>query len=93
MDELRRDLAKGLDVASPVVDAEKILQHGSKHSRDLPGLHGGVCAERRQNRLHPIAVVFPRIARQLAGAGMQAALVRRHGEHAVPLPEFRQAFR
>ena len=92
-DELRRNFAEGLDIRSPVVDEEQFLRHGSEHARDLLRLHGGVCAERGQNRLETIAVVLPRITRQLTGAGMQAALVRGHGEHAVPLAEFRQAFR
>src|ERR1035437_7497418 len=83
VDEVRRNLAEGLDIGSPVVDVKEFLRHGPEHSLNLLGLHGGVCAKRRQNRLHPITVVFPRIARQFAGARMRAALVGRHGEHAV----------
>ena len=93
INKLRRNFAENLDLRSPVVDVEKLLRHGSEHARDLVGLHGGMCAKRRQNRLHPIAVIFPRIAGQFAGARVQAALVRRHGEHAIPLAEFRHAFR
>ena len=53
-----------------------------------------VCVpERGQHRFETVAVVLPRIARQLAGAGMQAALVGRNNEHAVPLSQLRQAFR
>src|SRR6267378_671053 len=67
VDELRRYFAKGLDISSPVVDAEKVSRHRSKHSRDLVWLHGGMGAEGRQNCLELVAIVLPRVARQVAG--------------------------
>ena len=91
-DEFRRNLAQSLDVGSPVMHAEKLLRHGAEHSRDLFRLHGSVGAESRQNRLEPAAVVLPRIARQIARAGVYAALVRRYNEHAASWSKLRKAF-
>src|ERR1035438_3234348 len=47
-------------------------------------------AERRQNRLQPVTIVFRRIARQVASAGMHAALVGRYDEHTVSLSKLRK---
>ncbi len=93
MDEFRRNLAQSLDVGSPVMDAEKLLRHGAKHSRDLFGLHGRVRAESGQNRLQAVAVILPRVARQIAGAGVHAALVGRYNEHAASLSKLRKTLR
>ena len=71
--ELGGNLAQGLDVGAPVMNAEEILRHIAEHVRDLVRAHGGVRAQRGQNGLEPVAVVLPRIARQLAGAGVLAA--------------------
>src|SRR6266404_5161818 len=90
VDELRRDLAESLNVGSPVMHSEKLCRHGAKHSRDLLGLHGSMRAKSRQNPLQPFAVILPRVARQVAGAGMYTALIGRYNEHAISLPQLRQ---
>src|ERR1700674_2092191 len=88
VDIFRRHFAEGLDVGAPIVNAEKFLRHGSKHSCDLFVLHGGMRAKSRQNRLQPIAVILPRVARQVAGAGMNPALIWRYDDYAAPLSKF-----
>src|ERR1700692_4050636 len=93
VDELGRDLAESLDVGSPVVGAEERLRHGAKHSRDLLGLHSSMGAQSRQYCLHPVAIILPRVARQIAGAGMYAALIGWHNEHAISLPQFGKILR
>ena len=90
MDELRRDLAESLNVGSPVMHSEKLCRHGAKHSRDLLGLHGSVRTESRQNGLQPVAVILPRVAGQVARAGVYTALIGRDNEHAISLPQLRQ---
>src|ERR1700677_1871420 len=39
-----------------------------------------------------IAIVLPPIARQRAGTGMQATLIRRHDEHPLPFSKLRKTF-
>src|SRR5207245_3095359 len=90
VDELRRDLAESLNVGSPVMHSEKLCRHGAKHSRDLLGLHGSMRAKSRQNRLQPVAVMLPRVARQVARAGMYTAFIGRYNEHAISLSQLRQ---
>ena len=92
MDEFRRNLAEELDIRAPVVDAEKFLRHRSEHSRDWFRLHSSMRTQSRQNRLKAVAKIFPRVARQIARAGMHAALVGRHNQHALPLPKLRKTF-
>src|ERR1700745_3547655 len=87
VDEFRWNLAQGLGVGSPVMHAEKLLWHGAKHSRDLIGPHGRMCAKSGQNRLQPVAVILPRVARQVARAGMYAALIGRYSEYAISWPQ------
>src|ERR1700675_2934813 len=74
VDELRRDLAESLNVGSPVMHAEKLYRNSAKHSCDLLGSHGSMRAKSWQNGLQPAAVMLPRVARQLARAGMYTAL-------------------
>jgi hypothetical protein len=50
-------------------------------------------AESGENGLEAFSIILPRITRQLARAGVFAALVGWHGEHTIPLTEFRQALR
>src|SRR5258708_13913985 len=90
VDELRRDLAESLHAGSPVMHSEKLCRHGAKHSRDLLGLHGSMRAKSGQNRLQPVAVMLPRVARQVARAGMYTALIGWYNEHAISLPQLRQ---
>src|SRR6266403_5323297 len=90
VDELRRDFAESLNVGSPVMHSEEVYRHGAKHSRDLLGLHGSMRAKSRQNRLQPVAVILPRVARQVARAGMYTALIGRYNEHAISLSQLRQ---
>src|SRR5258708_33495642 len=90
MDELRRHLAERLNVGSPVMHSEKLYRHGAKHARDLLGLHGSMRAKSRQNRLQPVAIILPRVARQVARAGMYTAFIGRYNEHAISLPQLRQ---
>jgi hypothetical protein len=73
------------------VNAEELLRHNPNQARGLLWLHRSVCAERWQNCLHLFAEGFPSVPRELAGAGMRATLVRRHGEHAIPFSGFRKA--
>ena len=68
-DKPHRDLAEGLNIGAPVVDAEEIEGHLAEHMRDLVRAHGGVRTQRGQNRLEPVAVILPRITGQVAGAG------------------------
>src|SRR5580704_546095 len=90
VDEFGWNLAEGRDVGAPVMHPEKLYRHGAKHPRDLLGLHGSVCAESRQNRLEPVAEILPGVAREVASAGMHAALIRWHDENPVPFPKLRQ---
>src|SRR6266404_1676564 len=90
VDELRRDLAESFHAGSPVMHSEKLCRHGAKHSRDLLGLHGSMRAKSGQNRLQPVAVMLPRVARQVARAGMYTALIGRYNEHAISLSQLRQ---
>src|SRR5882724_8561413 len=92
VDEFRRNLAQSFDVGSPVMHAEKLLRHGAEHSSDLFRLHGRMGAKSGQNRLQPVAVIHPRVARQVAGAGVHAALVGRYNEHAASLSKLHQTF-
>src|SRR5438045_2870815 len=73
------------------MNTEQFARHGAKHSRDLAGLHGGMRPEGRQDCLQMVSVIFPRVSRQVAGAGMNAALVRWHNQYAVSLPELCEA--
>src|SRR6202167_4788235 len=92
VDELCRNLTQSLDVGSPIVDAKKIQRDRSKHSPDLIGLHGSVCAKRRQNSAKPLAIMLPCVAGEVASARVRATLVWRHSENAISFSEFRQAF-
>ena len=49
-------------------------------------------AEGRQDRLEPVAVILPGIARQVAGARMYAALIRWHHENPVAFSQLRKTF-
>ncbi len=92
-DKFRRNLAQSLNIGSPVMHAKKLLRYYAEHSLDLIGLHGGMCAEGGQHRLQPITVEFPCVTRQVAGAGVHAAVVGRNDEDAVPWSQSCQAFR
>src|SRR5260370_535555 len=90
MDELRRYLAESLNVGSPVMHSEKLYRHGAKHARDLVRWHGSMGAKSRENRLQPVAVILPRVMRQVARAGMYTALIGRYNKHAISSPHLRQ---
>src|ERR1700675_2032033 len=70
--------------------SEKLYWHGAKHSLDLLGLHGSVRTESRQNGLQTVVVMLPRVARQVARAGLSTALIGRYNEHAISLSQLRQ---
>ena len=91
-DEFRRDLAESLNVGSPVMHAKKLFRDRAKHSRDLLRLHRSMRAESRQNRLESVAVILPRVAREVTGTRMHAALIRWHDENPVALSELRKTF-
>jgi hypothetical protein len=91
-DKLRRDLAQRLDIGAPVMHAEEILRHVSEHVRNLVRPHGGVRTQRGQDCFETVTVVLPGIARQLPGARVLAALIRRYGKNAMALAQLGQAF-
>ena len=82
-DEFRRDFAEGLDIGSPVMDAEEFLRDPGEHASELIGAHGSVGADGRKDCFEFVAVVLKDMARELAGAGVFAALVGGHGENAA----------
>ena len=92
-DELWRNLAERLHIGAPVMDTEQIPRYIAEHVGDLVRPHGCVCAQRGKNRFEPVAVILPRIARQLAGAGVLAGFIGRYGKHAISLAELGHAFR
>jgi len=55
-------------------------------------MHRSMRAEGRQNRLELVAEILPRVARQVAGAGMHAALIRWHDENPVAFSKLRKTF-
>ena len=75
------------------MNAKESLRHIAEHARNLIGAHGGMGAESGKNGLKAVAIVLPCIARQLAGARVLAALVGRHGEHAIALAQLGKALR
>src|SRR5579863_10449661 len=91
-DELGRDLAKGLDVRTPIMHAEKLCRHGAKNSCELLRFHRSMRAEGRQDRLEPVAEIFPGEACQVAGARMHAALIRWHDENPVAFSKLHKTF-
>src|SRR4029077_1145914 len=93
VDEFSGNFAESFDIGSPVMHTKKILRDFAKHSRDLLRLHGGMGAEGRKNRLKPVAVVLPRIASQIARAGVHAAVVGWHDHHTVAIPQLRKTLR
>jgi hypothetical protein len=55
-------------------------------------MHRTMRAEGRQNRLELVAEILPRVARQVAGAGMHAALIWWHDENPAPFSKLRKTF-
>ena len=83
----RGHFADGLNVRPPVVNMEQRLWHIAKHAIELRGRHSRVRAESGQNRRQPIAVVFPRVASQLAGARMEPRDVGWDDQHTAPFAQ------
>src|SRR5580704_283398 len=56
----------------------------SVHARELMGRHRRMRTERGQHGFEMLAVVLPRKASEIAGTGMDARLIGRNSQDAVP---------